>query len=74
MKSLKKMRIDAGLSQLDVSKKLGYSSPQFISNIERGLALPPTKILKPLAKICKVNFEDLKQLKLKALLKQKGLI
>ncbi len=28
-------------SQQNISKKLGYSSPQFISNIERGYALPP---------------------------------
>jgi transcriptional regulator with XRE-family HTH domain len=38
---LKAARENAGLRQSDVAKKLGYSSPQFISNWERGLSLPP---------------------------------
>lgn len=47
--SLKKMRLGRDLSQTEVAKKLGYSSPQFISNWERGLASPPVKVLKRLA-------------------------
>lgn len=43
---LKAKRIGAGFSQRDVSEKLGYSSPQFISNIERGLCSPPMSSLK----------------------------
>ena len=45
----------AGLSQLDVSKALGYKSPQFISNNERGISLPATDTLADLAKILKVD-------------------
>jgi transcriptional regulator with XRE-family HTH domain len=43
---LARKRNDAGLSQREVSLKLKYSSAQFISNFERGLALPPLKKLK----------------------------
>ncbi len=39
-------RIRSNLSQWDVAKKLGYSSPQFISNFERGLSSPPLNILR----------------------------
>lgn len=38
---LKKKRKDVGLSQAFVASELGYSNGQFISNIERDLALPP---------------------------------
>ena len=45
----------AGLSQLDVSKALGYKSPQFISNNERGISLPASDTLADLAKTLKVD-------------------
>ncbi len=36
-----------GLTQFDLAKKLGYSSSQFISNVERGICtFPPGKFLK----------------------------
>lgn len=38
-------RKSSGMTQLEVSKKLGYSSSQFISNFERGIAAPPLKKL-----------------------------
>lgn len=38
---LKEARSRSGLSQGEVSETLGYKSPQFISNWERGLSLPP---------------------------------
>lgn len=43
------------LSQGEVSKKLGYKNGQFISNIERGLASVPPKIINKLAKTIKVK-------------------
>lgn len=48
---LQTMRIKAGLTQREVSLTLGYSSAQFISNFERGIAVPPLKKLKVLVKI-----------------------
>lgn len=48
---LARKRNEAGLSQRDVSLKLKYSSAQFISNFERGLALPPLKKLKTIVNL-----------------------
>ena len=39
------LRIKKGLTQREVSLRLGYSSAQFISNFERGIAVPPLKKL-----------------------------
>jgi len=45
---LKVAREEVNLTQAQVSKVLGYSSPQFISNIERGISVAP------LAKLAKM--------------------
>ena len=45
-KYLQKRRIKADLTQIEVARKLGYSSAQFISNFERGLCSPPLKQLR----------------------------
>jgi transcriptional regulator with XRE-family HTH domain len=52
---LKKKRMASGLTQIEVSKKLGYSSAQFVSNWERGLSSPPVKTLARLIKLYKLN-------------------
>ena len=52
---LKEKRTAAKLTQLEVARKLGYSSPQFISNFERGLCSPPLKQLKKITKLYKIN-------------------
>ncbi len=51
---LKEKRIERGLSQLDVAKVLGYSSPQFVSNWERGLVSPPLETIAVLIELYKV--------------------
>jgi len=43
-----------GLSQLDVAKVLGYSSPQFVSNWERGLVSPPLETIAVLTELYKI--------------------
>ena len=58
-------RIKSGLSQGDVATKLGYSSPQFISNFERGLCAPPLNKLKLLVNLYDLNGEELVRLMLK---------
>ena len=41
---LKEIRERAGFAQGELAKKMGYSSPQFVSNWERNLcSLPPGK-------------------------------
>jgi transcriptional regulator with XRE-family HTH domain len=48
---LKDARERAGLSQKDLAQQLQYESPQFISNIERGLAtIPADKLIE----ICEI--------------------
>ena len=56
---LKKCREKRGLSQKEVSVLLGYSSPQFISNWERGESDPPVKVLAKLAKIYRIPDSEL---------------
>ncbi len=48
---LQNMRLKTKLTQREVSLALGYSSAQFISNFERGIAVPPLKKLKVLVKM-----------------------
>ena len=56
---LRAKRVEAGLSQLDVAKKLKFSNAQFISNIERGVAPVPFPVLKILMKHYSISFEEL---------------
>jgi transcriptional regulator with XRE-family HTH domain len=48
---LYKKRTQANLTQREVSIALGYSSAQFISNFERGIAAPSLKKLAKLSEI-----------------------
>lgn len=54
-KFLKKRRLDIGLTQAQLAKKMGYLTPQLVSNNERGVSLPPMKTLGKLAKILLVD-------------------
>lgn len=54
---LRQKRIEAGYSQVDLAKILGYSSSQFVSNWERGLSAPPGDGLQVLIKLLKLNRE-----------------
>jgi transcriptional regulator with XRE-family HTH domain len=56
---LREKRVNAGLTQAEIAGKLGYSSPQFISNFERGLCSPPLKNLKALVKLYKIDANEL---------------
>lgn len=59
---LKNRRKELGLSQADVSRKLGYSSPQFVSNWERGLVSPPLSSLPKLMVLLQIPRETLIEL------------
>ena len=54
---LKDVREDANYTQADVSQKLGYTSPQFISNIERGISVAPLKTLARMVNLYKARPE-----------------
>lgn len=51
--------MDAGVSQGAVAKKLGYTSPQFISNWERGLSRPPISTLRKIAQIYGIHMDEM---------------
>ena len=51
---LREKRLDTGLSQLDVARVLGYASPQFVSNWERGLVSPPLETISILIELYKI--------------------
>ena len=54
-KFLKSKRIARGATQKEISEHLGYSSPQFISNCERGLCSPPLDSLREMLKYYEVD-------------------
>ncbi len=57
-KLFKELRVKKNLSQRELATKLGYTSPQLVSNWERGLCNVPTKNLKTLVKILKARKDD----------------
>jgi transcriptional regulator with XRE-family HTH domain len=59
---LRKARIKSGLTQVELAAALGYSSPQFVSNWERGFCKPPAAQLKQLTKILRLNPATLRAL------------
>jgi hypothetical protein len=58
-KFLKLAREKKGLSQNEVAKLLGYSTAQFISNLERGISPPPLKVLKLIKEIYELDSQEL---------------
>ena len=54
---LRQTREQSNFTQADVSSRLGYTSPQFISNIERGISVVPLKTLARMVQLYKVNPE-----------------
>jgi len=67
---LKTARIRSGYSQKEISIILGYKTPQFISNWERGLSTPPGKILYKLGEMYKISPEKLYEAILEVTLKK----
>lgn len=66
---LKNKRQLANLTQSEVASQLGYGSPQFISNIERGISSVPLKSLKSLVRLYKIDDSEI----IKVLLEEKRL-
>ena len=59
---IKANRERLNISQRELSEYLKLSSPQFISNIERGVAPIPTKMLGKLSKKLKIDVDDIIEL------------
>ncbi|RYZ83696.1 MAG: XRE family transcriptional regulator [Proteobacteria bacterium] len=66
-KFLREKREVSGFSQSDIAKLAGFTSPQFISNIERGIALPSPHVIGIM--VTKYQFEPEEFLELIAELK-----
>jgi len=47
-----------GLSQIEVSKVLGYPNQQSVANWERGVAFPPVKKFKKLIKVYQISKDE----------------
>ncbi len=62
---LRQRRIELGLTQRQVSDKLGYGSSQFISDMERGLCTLPLKKLGEVVKLYKLPPNELMEIMLK---------
>lgn len=56
---IKEKRLRKGLSQAELAEKLGYASPQFVSDWERGVSSPPMKKLPEISKELSVNLNTL---------------
>lgn len=56
---LQRARVASGISQAEAAKRLGYTTPQFISNWERGLALPPLYALPELVEVYGIHSHEL---------------
>lgn len=69
-KTLKQLRTNAGLSQREVAKALGYKTPQLISNNERNISHPPMNSIRKLAKLYAVDADSLFGLILDDILKR----
>lgn len=56
---LKAKREEKGLTQSEVARTLGYGSPQFISNIERGISSVPMKSLRLIIDLYGVSADEI---------------
>ncbi|HMN68018.1 MAG TPA: helix-turn-helix transcriptional regulator [Bdellovibrionales bacterium] len=54
----KRLREKAGLTQREVSDSLGYSTPQFISNVERGRCRFPVEKLPKIKKLYRLSTDQ----------------
>lgn len=70
MNYLKQCREESGLTQREVSERLGYTTPQFVSNWERSVSSPPLKTLRKLSGIYGVVEDQLFNSHLNSVLKK----
>jgi transcriptional regulator with XRE-family HTH domain len=63
---LKKKRIQRGLTQKQVSDSFGFTTSQFISNLELAKSPPPPGVMKRLVKLYQLRLDEV----LKVLLKE----
>jgi transcriptional regulator with XRE-family HTH domain len=59
---ISKRRKELGITQLQLSRRLGYATPQFVSIMERGLAPIPLQAVPQLAKHLRLSESTLERL------------
>lgn len=64
---LRNAREKSGLTQIQISHKIGLSTQQYVSNFERGFCFPTTEAIKVYIKECKLSKKELKKLMLRQL-------
>ena len=65
-KHFKKHRESNSITQSQVASSLGYDSPQFVSNFERGICVLPFKDIHTVIKSYKISKEETLRLYLEA--------
>lgn len=61
-KYLKEKRVEAGFTQKELARKLGYTTGQYVSNWERGFCAPPLNAATRITKLLKIPPKKYKQL------------
>lgn len=64
---LKDRRKEVGVTQSEIAEGLGYTSPQFISNVERGLCLLPLGKTKKALRIIGADKEEYTEIYLRCM-------
>lgn len=59
---VRKHRIEAGLTQIELAEKLGYESPQFVSLFERGHSKIPVEALGRMVAVLKIPERQIQRL------------
>jgi len=70
---LRKLRESKGLTQRELAEKLGYSSNSYISDVEKGVFIPPKDKLKKIAKALGVPFSKIEDMLLESKLEEMGI-
>ena len=70
---LRKLREVKGLSQHELARRLGYATNSYISNVEKGIFVPPEDKLEKIAQALEVPFEWIKEVLLEAKIEGLGI-
>ncbi|MFW6175013.1 MAG: helix-turn-helix domain-containing protein [Chloroflexota bacterium] len=69
---LRKLREARGISQMELSRRLGYASNSYLSDVEKGLFVPNEEKLRRMASSLGVGFDVLQEMALESRLDALG--
>jgi transcriptional regulator with XRE-family HTH domain len=70
---IEKIKIEKGLTQQQLTKKLGYVTNSYISHVESGHFIPSREKLKKIARALEVSFKEIKDMLLETRLEALGM-